>query len=261
MLFDLTEIHGLKIKTSAAADSQSDDPVTIEIFSADCEDVCTAVTVSGLARAGTEYNRTFAASNFGVPTRLRLTASGEDWLKLDWVDVYNAHTERSHHFSCPSGGCQLSADTSEGSEQIELDVDVCPSGYVPFQDGERCFKFSAGKRNYTEARSACQAAGGHLALPKDQATNDFLVNQINDWYPPGFSVWFGLTDQVEEGTFVWEDGTPLGNGWSNWSPEQPDDYQSVEDCAEWKHEYGYKWNDFPCTTSRYYVCELGSAAP
>ncbi|CAH1239537.1 COLEC11 [Branchiostoma lanceolatum] len=129
----------------------------------------------------------------------------------------------------------------------------CPSGYVQFED--RCFSFSTDIKNYTEAMSACQAAGGHLALPKDQATNVFLVNQLTRYPASASSAWFGLTDQVREGTFVWEDGTPL-TGWSNWSPGQPDDSGSAEDCAEWEAVYGYKWNDEPCSRSQYYVCEL-----
>ncbi|CAH1239536.1 CLEC4E [Branchiostoma lanceolatum] len=130
---------------------------------------------------------------------------------------------------------------------------TCPSGYVKFQN--RCFSFSTDRENYVGARSACQAAGGHLAMPKDQATSSFLVNQLTR-YPSGSNVWFGLTDQVEEGTWVWEDGTLLGTGWSDWSPGQPNDYNSVEDCAEWRTGYGYKWNDRPCSTNQYYVCEL-----
>ncbi|CAH1239535.1 COLEC11 [Branchiostoma lanceolatum] len=134
----------------------------------------------------------------------------------------------------------------------------CPSGYVQFCD--RCFSVSADKRNYTEARSACQAAGGHLAMPKDQATNAFLVNQVKTRYTRLSSAWFGLTDEVREGTFVWEDGTPL-TGWSNWYTNQPDDSGSAEDCAEWEAGYGYKWNDEPCSRSQYYVCEVDGSAP
>ncbi|CAH1226389.1 MUC4 [Branchiostoma lanceolatum] len=39
------------------------------------------------------------------------------------IDVYNAYTERFYRFSCPTNGCWLSTDPSEGSRQLELDVD------------------------------------------------------------------------------------------------------------------------------------------
>ncbi|XP_078616699.1 uncharacterized protein LOC144884986 isoform X2 [Branchiostoma floridae x Branchiostoma japonicum] len=147
------------------------------------------------------------------------------------------------------------------SMRAKIITSVCPSGYVPLRDGDRCFNFSIGQRNYTDARSACQAAGGHLAMPRDHATNDFLVNQIRGRYPNGSDVWFGLTDQADEGSFVWEDGTPL-TGWSDWCTEQPGDYETGEDCVEWWGERcDLKWNDVPCTVSRYYVCEAGAIAP
>ncbi|XP_066296911.1 perlucin-like protein [Branchiostoma lanceolatum] len=134
----------------------------------------------------------------------------------------------------------------------------CPSGYLHFED--RCFSFSTDIKNYADARSACQAAGGRLAMPKDQATNDFLVKQLAG-YPSSYSAWFGLTrDQVQEGTFVWEDGTPL-TGWSNWAPWQPDDAGSLGDCTHWATAYGYKWNDAQCSNSQQYVCEASAAAP
>ncbi|XP_078615018.1 uncharacterized protein LOC144884059 isoform X3 [Branchiostoma floridae x Branchiostoma japonicum] len=132
---------------------------------------------------------------------------------------------------------------------------ACPSGYVKFQDS--CFKFSSDQKNYSDARSACQAAGGLLAMPKDVATNNFLVNQLTR-YHDGSNAWFGLTDLAQEGTFVWEDGTLL-TGWSNWYPGQPDNANFGEDCALWKNTYGYKWNDEPITGSYYYVCEVSIA--
>ncbi|XP_035696433.1 perlucin-like protein [Branchiostoma floridae] len=134
---------------------------------------------------------------------------------------------------------------------------VCPNGSVKFQD--RCYSFSTDTKTYAGARSACQAAGGHLAMPKDQATNDFLVNQLTR-YPSDSVVWFGLTDLVQEGTFLWEDGTPL-TGWSNWYSGQPDDGSSAEDCVEWRARYGYRWNDLSCLISLYYVCEVSAAVP
>ncbi|XP_035697863.1 collectin-10-like, partial [Branchiostoma floridae] len=133
---------------------------------------------------------------------------------------------------------------------------ACPNGYVKFQD--RCFSFSTDRPNYAGARSACQILGGRLAMPKDQATNNFLVNQLTR-YSIG-SIWFGLTDQADEGAFVWEDGTAL-TGWSDWYTGEPDDGGSGEDCVEWRDVYGYKWNDIPCSFSKYYVCEVSAAVP
>ncbi|XP_078683129.1 uncharacterized protein LOC144917204 isoform X3 [Branchiostoma floridae x Branchiostoma belcheri] len=133
-LYSISPVNSLTLRTSnTSVHSGSVDSLTVEIFSDLCDDVCTNTTVSGLTDVGTEYDRTFAAPNFGRPTRLRLTTSGADWLKLDWVDVYNVYTGLHHRFSCPSEGCQLSTDPSEGSRQVVLDIDgsACPELPLP----------------------------------------------------------------------------------------------------------------------------------
>ncbi|XP_078616566.1 uncharacterized protein LOC144884896 isoform X2 [Branchiostoma floridae x Branchiostoma japonicum] len=251
--------HSVAIKTSRTTGSQSAGFVTIEIFSDDCDGVCTTITVTGLTDRGTEYNRTFSAANFGAPERIRLTASSDDWLKLDWVKVYNGFTGRSYNFPCPSKakGCQLSTDNTEGHEHIDLFVNFCPEWYVPFRSGRQCFRFALYEKNYTAARADCEADGGHLAIPSDPGTNHYLVDQIKVKYPSGLHVWFGLTDLAEEGTWVWANGTPLGSGWSNWAPEQPDNAApGGENCGHWTADNEYMWNDYECSKVTYYVCEV-----
>ncbi|XP_066283099.1 uncharacterized protein [Branchiostoma lanceolatum] len=115
--------HSLRIKTSDTKNSMSGNDLTLEILSDICNGVCTTTTVSGLTAKGTEYVRAIPSSNFVDPTGLRLKALGRDWLKIDWVDIYNADTERNYHFSCLPDGCALSTDQTEGSGEFLLDVE------------------------------------------------------------------------------------------------------------------------------------------
>ncbi|XP_035697843.1 perlucin-like protein [Branchiostoma floridae] len=154
----------------------------------------------------------------------------------------------------------LIAEVSNLTAELRKEADpvehVCPSGYVQFEN--RCFNFSTDKKTYTDARSACHAAGGRLAMPKDQLTNDFLVNEVWTRYISPYIAWFGLTDQVREGTWVWEDGTPLV-GWSDWAPGEPDNYFN-SDCAGWGSRSGLKWIDAESRINAYYVCEMRATA-
>ncbi|CAH1239337.1 COLEC10 [Branchiostoma lanceolatum] len=83
-----------------------------------------------------------------------------------------------------------------------------------------CYKFATDEKTYSDAKSSCRATGGHLAMPKDQATNDFLAKLAKARYSEiDIFPWIGLTYQVQHGTWMWDDGTTLGTGqWNNWAP-------------------------------------------
>ncbi|XP_078609027.1 uncharacterized protein LOC144880613 [Branchiostoma floridae x Branchiostoma japonicum] len=118
---DFNGTHSLTIRTDDATNSGSTDPVIVDIFSDGCYNACVTTTVSGLTAIGKKYERTFAAEDFGDPTRLGLTATGSNWLQLEWIDVFNAYIGRFYRFFCPTGGCDLSTNSNEGSQQIYLD--------------------------------------------------------------------------------------------------------------------------------------------
>ncbi|KAI8488340.1 Collectin-11 [Branchiostoma belcheri] len=142
-------------------------------------------------------------------------------------------------------------------------TEACPCGYERFSEKpDMCYKFSTDDKNHTDAKSDCQADGAHLAMPKDKATNDFLLKQVKVrkyhfvWY---FYVWLGLTDEVTEGTWVWEDGTPLGS-WDNWEQGRPNPNDRVTNCA--MLHTSDVWLDGTCGSYAHYVCEVkATAAP
>ncbi len=56
-------------------------------------------------------------------------------------------------------------------------------------------------------------------------------------------VWIGLTDEINEGTFVWYDGTPVG--FTNWRPGEPNS-SGDEDCVQIFADGS--WNDLNCNS-------------
>ena len=80
---------------------------------------------------------------------------------------------------------------------------------------------------WNDSEAAALALGGHLAKIDDQNENNFVAQRfgpgILDFTHRG-GLWIGLTDQAQEGTFVWADGTPLSVGYTNWfDPSEPSD--------------------------------------
>lgn len=67
-----------------------------------------------------------------------------------------------------------------------------------------------------DARAQATLLGGTLASVRSQANNDWLAARLSVQY-----VWIGLSDEAVEGSFVWDDATPLA--YTNWAPGEPDD--------------------------------------
>ncbi|CAH1267495.1 CSMD3 [Branchiostoma lanceolatum] len=251
--------HGLTISTSDSDHSGTTDALTVKIFSDVCDDACATTTVSGLTAVGTEYTRTFIASNFGDPTRLQLTTSGSDWLKLDWIDVYNAYTGLSYRFACPGNGCQLSTDSSEASEQLELDVDTsCPQNNSLVLPSGKTYSAAEDKRNYSGAQEECRRRGGIVAIPRneeEQRNLVFLKNCISS----GSQFWLGIMKT----TGVWKDGrgTALG-AFTSWASGEPNQWE--RNCShiifgDKEGERRDKWADAGCLSQWRYVCEIEDA--
>ncbi|XP_078696296.1 low affinity immunoglobulin epsilon Fc receptor-like [Branchiostoma floridae x Branchiostoma belcheri] len=139
---------------------------------------------------------------------------------------------------------------------------ACPSGYEWFcEKPDMCYKFSTktGYKDYTDAKSACQADGGRLAMPKDKATNDFLAKLVKGRYTLS-DAWIGLTDQVTKGTWVWEDGEKLGTDWNNWDTGDPTSNDDVINCAVLGSNS--VWFHVSCGSAQNYICEAkATAAP
>jgi hypothetical protein len=102
--------------------------------------------------------------------------------------------------------------------------------------------------SWHDARQKCEDAGGRLVIVNDAEEQAFLVallgrsglpvdNQQNRDYA---AVWVGASDEVQEGNWLWVDGTPMT--YSNWSPGNPKGGSGRHYPALGLH-YGGKWDD------------------
>ncbi|XP_066272572.1 uncharacterized protein [Branchiostoma lanceolatum] len=126
----------------------------------------------------------------------------------------------------------------------------CPSGYQ--QHGPNCYKAYNDEKSYDAATAICRADGGSLAMPRDQATHQFLItvkNQVNR----GAGFWLGFNDRSQEGGWRYVDGTRLGS-FQPWNPGEPNQHGGNEDCGEIRSDL--EWNDEACSSQRKFICQI-----
>ncbi|KAK2899176.1 hypothetical protein Q8A67_010594 [Cirrhinus molitorella] len=126
-------------------------------------------------------------------------------------------------------------------------TEKCPYGWTNF--GVRCFKYCSQAVNWITAEKNCQKEDANLASVRSKVENDFLMSLL----PTISSLsWIGAHDGVQEGQWVWSDGTPYG--YTNWCSTEPNDLGLNEDCAELNWTPNRCWNDRDCLSSIGYIC-------
>ncbi|CAG2194640.1 unnamed protein product [Mytilus edulis] len=115
-------------------------------------------------------------------------------------------------------------------------LSTCPSGDLSF--GGKCYYFGRDIENERRGHEICKARRGQLASINSKAEDDAIIQHIESMnlpYSIGTRLFGGAQDEIS-GTFVWEDGTSLT--YSNWGPQQPDNYVSAEDCVTLYRPFG-----------------------
>ncbi|KAI8494565.1 hypothetical protein Bbelb_277910 [Branchiostoma belcheri] len=133
--------------------------------------------------------------------------------------------------------------------EVLLCAPDCTSDYVNFNGN--CYKSFEDLYTRSEARQACAADGGVLAVPEDSATNSFLASL----QPVTGGRWLGLTDQNGDGQFVFEDGRILTSShYSNWQPN--DDANGAGCVAFWMTLS--TWDPRGCNYLRGFICQIAT---
>ncbi len=98
----------------------------------------------------------------------------------------------------------------------------------------KSYKVIYRKCSWADAKSECEKLGGQLVVIHDQATQDFVKSIAG-----GKVLWLGATDDLNEGTWKWVDGTEMK--FKPFAPHQPDNARGNENhLLMWPDG---KWND------------------
>uniref|UniRef100_A0A4W5L3M4 C-type lectin domain-containing protein n=1 Tax=Hucho hucho TaxID=62062 RepID=A0A4W5L3M4_9TELE len=84
--------------------------------------------------------------------------------------------------------------------------------------GKKCYYFSNESLTWVESGAKCVSMGGQLVIIDSQNEQTFLDQKIGAIMSDGEDkFWIGLTDQKEEGKWLWVDNTPLDSNKSFWT--------------------------------------------
>ncbi|XP_043104309.1 ladderlectin-like [Puntigrus tetrazona] len=133
---------------------------------------------------------------------------------------------------------------SVGNANVDID-EKCPFGWTNF--GVRCYKFFSQSATWIAAEKSCLSLDANLASVHNKLENDFLLSLV----PSSSRCWIGGHDGVQEGQWVWSDGTPYE--YTSWCPTEPNNL-GTENCGEINWTSNRCWNDASCATSMPYIC-------
>jgi hypothetical protein len=114
-------------------------------------------------------------------------------------------------------------------------INGLPGFSGPFYYNGHTYFYSNSTTNWQDAKNQCIQLGGHLATIADINEHNFLCQYtvLNQ------SPWIGLTDEVNEGQFVWVTGEPFN--FSYWNSGEPNGGRS-ENYIHFTTN-GCRWND------------------
>jgi hypothetical protein len=145
----------------------------------------------------------------------------------------------------PTGS--LDCDDENASETT-----TCSSGFRRYGHG-REYRIFLGTNTWAGADVACagQANNASLVILPSETDHSFFQRQLSG-IDSGGDWWVGATDEAQDGTWLWADGSPVI--YDGFTYNQPDGSGS-ENCAEnWDAYVG--WNDLSCGSSRRIACSI-----
>ena len=127
-----------------------------------------------------------------------------------------------------------------------------------------CYKLFTEPETWNNAKAKCKTLRAELVKIASAEENEFLTQTFLTASVANY--WIGLSDQVEEGRWMWTDGSILAN-YTNWGKDNPNDLTGYQNCGHMlKGSFqlgvyyfsGYndgEWNDFDCDHLFGYICE------
>ncbi len=143
---------------------------------------------------------------------------------------------------------------------------ICPINFVRFSTGCYFFCNSNILRTWCEAYLFCHTLNSYsarLVIIESKDEQNAIAAYLRTKHTPAeisasdkaaAIYWIGLSDQLEEGNFIWHD-TGKAPTYTYWANKQPDSSRGIEDCVHLWNTLSSSWNDNGCTAKGRFICE------
>jgi hypothetical protein len=91
---------------------------------------------------------------------------------------------------------------------------------------------------WEQAQAEALLVGGHLVTVNDATEESWLRNTFDRSY----NYWIGFTDHQQERTWGWDSGETVS--YTNWAPDEPNDFGPADVGTEWQQYYTYEGEDY-----------------
>jgi len=213
----------------------------------------------GAARAVIEYESTPTPAVTGLSvTSWPLTLHWQNPIVYDSIEVYRIVSSpqagtpdvlllatlpgNSTELVIPNrwGGTFAIIGKSIGSPSLPRLLYSQAEGAIVNPASGRTYFRSPERLHWKTWQAMAGAIGGYLVSIEDAAEQAWLADNLPDQLPGGDPC-IGLTDEVNEGTFLWESGEPFS--YQNWHPSHPLGPPQAEglDYVKIEHDSGAQW--------------------
>ncbi|XP_021367867.1 perlucin-like [Mizuhopecten yessoensis] len=134
---------------------------------------------------------------------------------------------------------------------------ACPNGWT--RHDTSCYFFVDMQESWEDASAHCEAFDSQLAAIETEREDVFIRNTLIHLHAhdssPSVKYWTDGTDVATETEWIWAYSEKPILDYSHWCPNQPDNFNSDEDCMRLAKFCGFGWDDGNCESKHYFICE------